>query len=165
MRYILPMRRNLLTPDSLAESSHASVAIEPEPRILLADDQREVRQTVASLLQNDFQIVGMADNGADMLELAAIRSADVLVLDIEMPVLNGIETARRLRASDLPGKIVFLTVYDDADFVEAAMSVGALGYVVKTHLATDLIPAIWRVLEGQIYISPSITYPSPSKTS
>jgi len=154
-----------MAPDPLAESSRTSVAIGAEPRILLADDQREVRQTVASLLQNDFQVVGMADNGADVLELAASRSADVLVLDIEMPVLNGIETARRAKACDFPGKIVFLTVYDDTDFVEAAMSVGALGYVVKTHLATDLIPAIWRALEGEIYISPSITYPSRSQTS
>ena len=129
----------------------------------MADDQEEVRSTVASLLQNDFQVVGMADNGAKLLELAAIGTPDVLVLDIVMPVLNGIETAHRARACGLPCKIVFLTVYEDTDFVEAALSAGASGYVVKAHLATDLIPAIWSALEDRIYISPSI--PCPPRTS
>ena len=158
------MRRDYLAPDPSAESSQGSISVGKEPRILLADDQEQVRQTVASLLQNEFRVVGMAGNGADMLELAANRSADVLVLDIEMPVLNGIEAARRAKLCELPGQIVFLTVYEDTDFVEAAMSVGALGYVVKAHLATDLIPAIWSALEGRTYISPSITSKPSSRT-
>jgi len=158
------MSRQHLAPEPVTRTSQSSVTTaQAEPRILLADDQEEVRSTVAALLQNDFQVVGMANNGAEILELASICSADVLILDIVMPVLNGIETARRARACHLPGKIVFLTVYEDADFVEAALSAGASGYVVKAHLATDLVPAIRSALEGRIYVSPSI--PSSPQTS
>jgi len=73
-----------------------------------------------------------------------------------MPVLNGIEVAASLRASGCPAKVLFVTVNEDPDFLDTAMSVGALGYVSKTHLATDLIPAIRSVMDGRIFISPCI---------
>jgi len=126
------------------------------PRILLADDQEEVRRTVASMLEDKFAIVGLAENGKEVLAMALSRSPDVLVLDIFMPVLNGIETAVQVKASGFPVKVIFLTVHEDLDFLDATMSVGALGYVLKAHLATDLIPAIQHVLEGRVYISPSM---------
>ena len=126
------------------------------PRILLADDQEEIRRTLASMLENEFEIVGAAENGQRVLELVRTTSPDVVVLDIFMPELNGIEAARCLKASRCPAKILFVTVQDDPDFLETAISLGASGYVLKAHLATDLIPAIWSVIEGRYYFSPWI---------
>jgi DNA-binding NarL/FixJ family response regulator len=73
-----------------------------------------------------------------------------------MPVINGIQAARRLKELHSPARVVFLTVQADPDFVEAALSVGALGYVLKESLATDLARAIWEVMQGNIFTSPSL---------
>jgi DNA-binding NarL/FixJ family response regulator len=73
-----------------------------------------------------------------------------------MPVLNGIEAAGRLRASHYPGKIVFLSLHGDAEFVEAAIAAGGTGYVLKSSLRTDLISAIWQAIEGRPFISPAL---------
>src|SRR6201987_5498720 len=126
------------------------------PRVLLADDQEEIRRAVASILEDEFEIVGVAENGTQVLDLVIERLPDILVLDIVMPMLNGIETAARLKASGCPAKVLFVSAHEDADFVDSAMSVGALGYVSKAHLATDLIPGIRSVMENQIYISPTL---------
>ena len=130
--------------------------VQDPPRILLADDQQAVLRTVSSLLQGKYELVGVAENGERVLELVRTKSPDLAVLDICMPVLNGIETAVRLRASGSNIKLVFLTVHEDSDFVDTAISVGALGYVLKPHLVTDLLPAIREVLKGRLYISPSM---------
>ena len=128
------------------------------PRIVLADDQEDVRRTLASLLEDEFEIVGIAEDGEQVLELALGQSPDVLVLDIFMPVLNGFDTAAYLKASGCGAKILFVTVHDDPDFLETAICVGGLGYVLKTHLATDLIPAIRSVMRGDLYISPALHF-------
>ena len=116
-------------------------------------------RTTAQVLGGEFQIVGTADNGAGALELAFSLSPDVVVLDISMPVLTGIEAALRLQERGSRTKVIFLTVHEDLDFVEAAMSVGAQGYVLKQSMATDLVPAIWKALEGSTFISPSLHWP------
>lgn len=126
------------------------------PTILLADDHEEVRRTVASVLQDKFRIVGIAENGVQVIELALSAHPDVMVLDIFMPVVNGIETAIRAKAFGCLSKVLFMTVDEDPDLAAAAMSIGALGYVLKAHLATDLIPAIRDALEGRVYISRSM---------
>lgn len=126
------------------------------PRILLADDHDEVRRTVASILQDEFQVVALAEDGAQVIELAPRLSPDLMVLDIFMPVVNGIETALRVKAFGCPSKVLFLTADEDPDLAKAAISVGALGYVLKARLATDLIPAIRKALEGRVYISRSM---------
>jgi len=113
---------------------------------------------VAMMLESEFQIVGQAENGKEVLELVSRRSPNVLVLDIFMPLLNGIEAAHRVRASGVSTAVVILTVNEDLDFLRAAISVGALGYVLKSHLATDLIPAIRAVLQGDLYVSPSMHF-------
>jgi DNA-binding NarL/FixJ family response regulator len=130
--------------------------VEIVPRILLADDREEIRWTVASLLEEHFDIVGFAENGKQVLELVAQCSPDVLVLDIFMPVLNGIETAACLLECGCPCKVLFLTAHEDSDFLEAAIALCAVGYVLKPHLATELIPAIRSVLQGHCYISTHI---------
>jgi len=126
------------------------------PRFFLADDQEEMLQTVAQVLEGQFKVVGTAEDGERAFELAPSLSPDVLVLDISMPGMDGIEVALRLRNQGSKAKVVFLTVHEDTDFVKAAMSVGALGYVLKLCLATDLVPAIWKALEGNAFVSPSI---------
>jgi DNA-binding NarL/FixJ family response regulator len=128
------------------------------PRVFLADDQEEMLQAVAQVLEGQFKIVGTAEDGERAFELAPSLSPDVLVLDISMPVMDGIEVALRLRNQGSKAKVVFLTVHDDTDFVQAAMSAGALGYVLKPCLTTDLVPAIWKALEGRTFVSPSICW-------
>lgn len=125
-------------------------------RVLLADDQEEIRLTLVSILESEFEVVGTAENGQRVLELLLTKSPDVLVLDIFMPVLNGIEVASYLKASGCHTKVLFVTVQDDPDFLETAISLGALGYVLKAHVATDLIPAMRSVMEDRVYISPSM---------
>lgn len=127
------------------------------PRILVADDQEEVRLTVALLLEGEFQIVGLAQNGKEALELVHSLSPNVLVLDIAMPVLNGIETAQQVRVSGSATEVVILTVDEDPDFIEAAISAGAHGYVLKPRIVTDLIPAIRTVLGGHFFASSSVS--------
>lgn len=135
------------------------------PRILLADDQEEIRCTVASLLKEHFDIVGFADNGKQVLELVAEHTPDVLVLDIFMPVMNGIDAAASLLASGCQSKVLFLTAHDDSDFLEAAIALGALGYVLKPYLAKELIPAIRSVLNGHCFISARMPRPRPAPTA
>jgi DNA-binding NarL/FixJ family response regulator len=127
-----------------------------KPRIVLADDQEEVLRTVAGILDDEFYIVGLARDGKEAIEVVLDCSPNVLVLDIVMPLLNGIEAARRVKASGSPIAVVILSAHEDQEFFEAAMSAGALAYVHKPHIITDLIPAIWTVLDGQLFVSPSL---------
>ena len=129
------------------------------PRILLADDQEEMLQTLVEMLEGEFQIVGTAENGMRVLELTPRLTPDIVVLDISMPVLNGFEAALRLKEQCSAARVVFLTAHEDTDLVEAGMSAGALGYVVKSCLATDLVPALWQALAGKTFVSPSLSNP------
>jgi DNA-binding NarL/FixJ family response regulator len=126
-------------------------------RILLADDHEEVRLAIANLLEDEFDIIGMAENGQRAVELVPVLCPDVLVLDVCMPVLNGIEAAAQLRKSRSAPKVVFLTVNADPDFVNAALSTGAFGYVLKCSAGVDLVPAIHQAVEGKRFVSPSIS--------
>jgi len=128
------------------------------PRLLVVDDQDEMRWSVANLLSETFRVVGMAEGGKEAIDLADLLCPDVVVLDICMPGLNGIEAAERLRESHYPSKVVFLSMHDDPEFVEAAFATGALGYVLKSSLATDLVSAIWQAVEGRPFVSPALHY-------
>jgi DNA-binding NarL/FixJ family response regulator len=140
---------------TLAQADVAMTA----PRILLADDQEEMLQTLVEMLEDEFQIVGTAENGTRVLELTPLLAPDIVVLDISMPLLNGLEAALHLKQQCSLARVVFLTAHEDPDLVEAGMSAGALGYVVKSCLATDLVPALWRALAGKTFISPSLNNP------
>ena len=111
---------------------------------------------IASTLKNAFQIVGFAGNGRELLERVPLLNPEIVVLDIFMPFVNGIEAAFRLKAAGCSSRMVFVTVNEDKDFVEAAMAVGACGYVLKPYLATDLVPAIQRALQNAVYLSPCL---------
>ena len=125
-------------------------------RVLLADDHETVLARVRGLLCEDFEVVGAVNNGRDAVEEAERLDPDVLVIDISMPILNGLQAADRLRTKNRRAKIIFLTVHKDRDFVAAALSAGASGYVTKSDITTDLVPAIREVLQGRTYISQSI---------
>jgi DNA-binding NarL/FixJ family response regulator len=127
--------------------------------VLLADDHRAVCDSVATLLEPDFDVLGTVSNGAEMLTEARRLNPDVVITDISMPVLDGLEAARQLRAKNSEAKVIFLTVHDRPEFVKACLALGAVGYVLKRRLTTDLIPAIQAALEGRRFISPTLNYP------
>ena len=122
-------------------------------RVLVADDHELVLRRVRTLLQSDFEVVGDARNGREMVAEAIRLKPDVIVADIAMPELSGIDAARELRKEGFVAKLVFLTVYSEDEFISACMEEGALGYVMKVHMKTDLIPAIKAALSGQLFIS------------
>ncbi len=123
-------------------------------RILLADDHDDMRVRVKRHLGNEFEVLGCVKNGLALLKAAAKLHPDVCLLDISMPVLDGIETATRLKESGSEAQIVFLTIHEDPDFVQAALKTGALGYVVKRRMVSDLRLAIEEALAGRKFISP-----------
>lgn len=125
-------------------------------RILSADDHCEMRDQIRVLLEHEFEVLDCVENGQALLEAAAKLNPDVCLLDISMPILNGIETATRLKRSGSTAKIVFLTIHEDLDFVHAALKTGALGYVIKRRMASDLRPAVEEALAGRMFISSSI---------
>jgi two-component system response regulator NreC len=127
-------------------------------RILLADDHMIVRQGLRVLLeQAGIVVIGEASDGQEALRIAHEQYPDVAVLDIAMPHLNGLETARRLRETLPHTKIVLLTVHTEDPYVLEALQAGAVGYVLKTQAAVDLVQAIRDVLQGGIYVSPQVS--------
>lgn len=126
----------------------------PKIRILIADDHPAVQEKVAALLETTCEIVASATNGQEALESAIRDRPDIILMDISMPILNGIKAAQCLIKMKTAAKIVFLTVHEDPDFVRAALATGASGYVIKSHMATDLLPAIKKALAGHRYVSP-----------
>ena len=128
------------------------------PRVFVADDHSLVLEKVLSLLKADFEVVGTAKNGSDLVTEAQRLQPDVIILDITMPNLNGIEAAHELRQVGLRAKLVFLTVHEESAFVRACIAEGAQGYVAKARLAADLIPAIQEALLGRCFISSSVSH-------
>jgi DNA-binding NarL/FixJ family response regulator len=126
-------------------------------RVMLADDHKDFLGAAARLLQPEFEVIKTVGDGQALLKEAARLEPDILVVDISMPLLNGIEAARRLRVAGSRAKIVFLTVHRDPDCVRAALAAGAQGYVTKSQLATDLLMALREAMVDRSYVSPSIT--------
>ena len=124
-------------------------------RVLLADDNLQVLEYVRGFLTaNCCEVVGVVTDGEAAIGAAAQLCPDVVVLDISMPVLNGIEAAKRLVEADPSTKIVFLTVERDKDTCRAVLEMGACGYVLKPRLATDLVAAIGLAKGGHRFVSP-----------
>jgi len=123
-------------------------------RVLVADDHQQMLEYVCGLLSADCcEVVDAVTNGQAALDRALKLRPDVVVLDISMPVMNGIQAAKRLREANPDARIVFLTVDKDPDTCHAALQTGALGYVLKPRLGTDLIPAINLAHSGQRFVS------------
>lgn len=124
------------------------------PQIVLVDDHPAVLRQTVKLLSARFTIVAALPDGSELLALAANKKIDLIVLDITLPGLSGIDLASRLKSAGFPGKIVFLTVHADPDYAREVLDLGASGYVVKPRLASDLVPALHAALGGEIFISP-----------
>jgi DNA-binding NarL/FixJ family response regulator len=127
------------------------------PRVLLADDHPALLEATTALLKPVFDIVGTAIDGEKLVSEALRLCPDVIVADITMPILSGIEAAHRLHEVALSARFVFLTIHSEGQFVEACVAEGALGYVIKSHMKVHLIPAIRAALVGESYISPLVT--------
>lgn len=123
-------------------------------RVVVADDNLQVREKVVQLLLPDFEVVGTHANGQAALEAVLILNPDIALLDISMPLMSGIEVAHELRTRESKTKVVFLTVHEDVDFVNAAFDAGASAYVVKSQMASDLYAAISAVEQGGVFVSP-----------
>ncbi|MET0645951.1 MAG: response regulator transcription factor [Pyrinomonadaceae bacterium] len=127
--------------------------------ILLADDHRIVRQGLRALLagEADFEVVGEADDGREALDLVKRLSPDVLVLDLMMPGLNGLEVARQLPRQSPGVRVVVLSMHDDEGFVLEALANGVSGYVLKDSNSSDLVHAVREVAAGRRYLSPPLS--------
>ncbi len=130
--------------------------VHERPRLILSDDHPDMLALVVRLLQPDAEILRTVTDGIAAVEAVQACRPDVLITDIAMPGLSGIEVARRLTAEGTPVKVVFLTVIEDPDFVSAAFAAGGAAYVVKSRLATDLACAVHEVLAGHTFVSPSL---------
>ena len=123
------------------------------PRVLLADDHPAMLALTADALAGECLVVGRVGDGCELLVEAERLHPDVIVLDITMPRLDGIEAARQLRSSHQSARLVFLTVHEDEAVFRAAKAVGGLGYVVKSRLASDLEQAVIAASEGRAFTS------------
>jgi DNA-binding NarL/FixJ family response regulator len=124
-----------------------------KPRLVLADDHTILVEGLKALLALEFDVVATAGDGRAVLEAAKEYQPDIILLDISMPGLNGIEAARRLKESNPEAKLIILTMHGDLSFVRAAFEAGASGYVLKQSAATELVTALREVDTGRRYIS------------
>ena len=122
----------------------------------MAEDHAAVRTSVVRLLSKSYDVVGTVSDGRALLEAIDAIDHDVLVLDLSLPVISGIEAASMLKRAGRPAKIVFITVHNDPDFVRAAQDAGGLGYVLKQQMNTDLPEAIDKACAGEYFTSPSV---------
>ena len=125
-------------------------------RIVMADDHVLVVEGIRRLLERDYDIVAVVADGRAAVETTARLKPDVVLLDIAMPLLNGIEAARQIRELALPTKIIFVTMQTDRDYIRVAFRAGASGYVLKQAAPSELTEAIRTVIEGALYLSPTI---------
>ena len=126
-------------------------------RVLLADDHQIVRQGVRGLLEAaGHEVIGEASDGREALKLARMLNPDIAVLDLSMPLLNGLDAAREMRRQAPDIRTILLTMYTDKGYVLQALRAGTRGYVLKTQAAEDLITAIREILRGETYLSPGV---------
>ena len=124
-----------------------------KPRLLIADDHTILLEGLKALLAPEFEVVATAGDGRAVLEAEEKHRPDVILLDISMPGLNGIEAARRLKQSNPDSKLIILTMHGDLSFVSAAFEAGVSGYVLKQSAGTELVTALHDVNSGRRYIS------------
>jgi DNA-binding NarL/FixJ family response regulator len=127
------------------------------PRVLIADDHTFVAEACVTLLEPEFEVVGIVADGQALLEKAPDLKPDIIVLDVGMPLLNGLEAGKRIKSLIRTVKIVYLTMNNDLGIAAEAFRLGASGYLLKTSAASELASAIREVLKGKLYVSPLIT--------
>jgi DNA-binding NarL/FixJ family response regulator len=125
-------------------------------RILLADDHTLVAEGIARLLEKDFDLVARAENGREMIEQAQASKPDLILADISMPVLNGVEATRQLKRIMPDVRVIFLSMHSDVQYVSDAFRAGGSGYVLKRSAPSELPEAINEVMAGRTYVTPMI---------
>ena len=125
-------------------------------RVLIVDDNGEMLTDLRDELSAEFEIAGTAENGDQAVREIFRLDPDIVVLDITMPVMNGLQVASLLREKRPGTKILFLTIHEEPEYISAAFSAGACGYVTKRRLASDLRVAIREVYDGRNFLSPSL---------
>ena len=126
------------------------------PRVLLADDHTMFSQGLQSLLEDDFDLVGAVADGEALVEAARRLNPDVIIVDISMPMMNGLDAVRQLKKDGATAKIIFLTMHADDRLLAEAFRCGGSGYVLKQSAGEELITGIGKVLAGQKYVTPLI---------
>jgi len=126
-------------------------------RVLIADDHKLVVEGLAKIIEGECDLIGVVTNGREVVASAIERKPDVVLLDIAMPLLNGLEAARQIKREDPNIKIIFVTMQLSRDYVREAFQAGASGYVLKQAAASELIMAIREVQEGRTFVSPMIS--------
>lgn len=127
------------------------------PRVLLADDHRIVSEGLKGLLADDFELVGMVEDGRALIAAARTLKPDIIVADISMPYMNGIDAMAQLKKDNPKVKVVFLTMHQDPAYARRALDAGAHGFVVKHSAAAELVMAIHAALKGQTFVTPALT--------
>ena len=127
-------------------------------RIVVSDDHQLVRQSIVSLLdqEKDIEVVGEASNGHETLKLIQQKRPDLALIDIAMPLLNGIETVRRIQMLDIDTRAIILSMHADEGIIRHALKNGACGYLLKSSVVEELMTAIRSAVSGRIFLSPSI---------
>lgn len=125
-------------------------------RILIADDHAILAEGLRRVLEPEFEVVGLVSNGEDLVSAANQLSPDVIITDITMPVMSGIDAATQLRSQGSRSKLIFLTMHRDVAYARRAMEAGAVGYLLKHSLSSELTTAISVVLQGRTYMTPLI---------
>lgn len=126
------------------------------PRVLLADDHQIMAEGLRSLLELEFEVVAVVSDGRELVAAAKMHRPEVIVADISMPTLNGIEAAVQLRNAGVTAKVIFLTMHREVAYARRAMEAGACGFVPKHSAPSELVTAMREALRGQTYVSPMI---------
>jgi len=132
------------------------VSAERRPRVLLADDHLLVAEALTSLLTPEFDLVGVVEDGRALVEAAGKLQPDVIVADVSMPHLNGIDALAQLRQGGDRTPVVFLTMHRDVTFARRALDAGASGFVLKHSASVELVTAIRAALQGKTYLTPQL---------
>jgi DNA-binding NarL/FixJ family response regulator len=127
-----------------------------KPRVLLADDHQILAEGLRGLLEPEFEVVAVVADGRELVAAARKHRPDVIVADVTMPSLNGIEAAVQLRDLGIEAKVVFLTMHRDVAYARRALEAGAVGFVLKHSATSELVTAVREALQGKTYITPMI---------
>jgi DNA-binding NarL/FixJ family response regulator len=153
-----------VTASGLSIDSSVTSALEEEPvhrtTILLSDDNPAILDHVGKMLEKEqsYNVIGTISDGRVVVREYLRLRPDIIILDISMGDISGIDVARELRDSGCRAKIIFLTVHEDSDYVNAGMGAGGSAYVVKSRLSQDLLSALRAVLSDKLFVSPNLMY-------
>jgi DNA-binding NarL/FixJ family response regulator len=123
------------------------------PRIIIADESAEMRKIILDIIGVSCQLVGVASDGRTAINAALRHRPDILLIDVFMPDIDGLQVTRRLCTVGAGCRIIIVTILEDRDYVKAALSEGAAGYVFKRRMVRDLLPAIGEVMAGRVFVS------------